>query len=160
MSLKENKDTPEYIKSGYLYNLANFFEWPLNVFNFSVSPFMLGLYGDHSMDRALFDTMRDKRIKDRDWKVDYYQDPTHIRHCHLLFISGTSDEEVSRIIQQLKGRKILTVGNCIDNFCQLGGVVNLQGSHPNYGYEINQEALKKAGLKVDPAFLELATIIG
>jgi hypothetical protein len=159
MNLKDHKETPEYIKSGYLLRLTDFIEWPPTVFNFSMSPFMLGLYGDHYIESALFDTFRDRRIKERDWKAEFYESQKKIYHCHLLFIMKTESQELINLIQHLSRKKVLTVGDNIENFCQMGGIINLVGTHPNYGYEINQNALATAGLVASKELLELATPI-
>jgi hypothetical protein len=159
MISKEYKDTPEYVKSGYLYRLTSFIEWPSTVFNFSMSPFMLGLYGDHYIDNALFDTFRDRRVKERDWKAEFYDSPKKIHHCHMLFIMKIEEQELNSLIHYISNKKILTVGDNIEQFCQMGGIINLVGSHPNYGYEINNKALSSAGLIASKELLELATPI-
>ena len=70
---KDKKNSPEFIKSGYVYNITKFITWPLNAFNFSVSPFILGIFGDKSIGSPLVQTLREKKIKDRDWKLDFYR---------------------------------------------------------------------------------------
>jgi len=159
MISKEHKERPEYVKSGYLYRLTSFIEWPSTVFNFSMSPFMLGLYGDHYIESALFDTFRDKTIKERDWKAEYFDTPKKIYHCHLLFIMKIEHQELLRLIQHVAKKKILTVGDNIENFCQSGGMINLVGTHPNYGYEINPTAMDSSTLVASKELLELATPI-
>ena len=159
MSLKDHRDSPEYIKSDHIYSITGYVNWPVTVFNFSMSPFMIGLFGKHEINNALFDTLRDRRIKDRDWKADYYELPQQIRHCHMLFISGITGEELKNLIQYISKKKILTVGDNIDNFCQSGGMVNLSGTHPDYRYEINLNAIQNAGLTVQEEFLIMATLI-
>jgi hypothetical protein len=159
MSAKEHKNTPEYVKSGYLYRLTSFIEWPQVAFNFTLSPFMLGLYGDKYIHAALFDTFRDRLIKDRDWKAEYYSAPGKIVHCHMLFVMKIEPAELRKLISSLATKKTLTVGDNIDNFCQLGGMINLVGTFPNYGYEVNTKAIKSSGLVISREFLELASII-
>jgi hypothetical protein len=159
VSLKDHKDDPEYVKSNHIYIIANYVNWPATVFNFSMSPFMIGLYGKHEINNALFDTLRDRRIKDRDWKADYYVLPQQIRHCHLLLVSGITTEELASLIQFISKKKILTLGDNIENFCQSGGMINLAGLHPDYKYEINLNALKNAGLGIQEEFLSMATTI-
>jgi hypothetical protein len=159
MISKEYKEQPEYVKSGYLYRLTSFIEWPQTVFNFSLTPFIIGLFGQHDIDSALFNMLRDKRIKDRDWKVEYFKSPHELRHCHLLFIKNTSGGELQKLLIHLSNKRILTVGDNLDQFCQKGGMINLVGTNPNFGYEVNTRALEYAGLTVNKDFIELATVI-
>jgi len=159
MISKEHRETPEYVKSGYLYRLTTFIEWPLNAFGLSISPFIVGLYGDDYINKALFSTFRDKRIKGRDWKADYYDNPKKIYHCHLLFIMKIEEVELNELVQEISKKKILTVGDNLPGFCQSGGMINLVGLHPDYGYEINTRSMLSSNITANKEFLELATLI-
>lgn len=156
---EDKKDKPEYIKSAYVYNITKFITWPLNAFNFSVSPFIIGVLGDKSMNSPLVQTLREKKVAGRDWKVDFYQMPQEIRNCHLVVISGIDTKQAESVISFLKNKHILTVGNNIKNFCQSGGMINIVGTIPNLGFEINKNAIKLAKLEISSELLELATII-
>jgi len=159
MTLRDKKDEPNYIKSGYIYNLTKVVHWPQTAFNFSVSPFILGILGDQTVGTALIHTLREKSIKDRDWKVEFYNIPKEIKHCHLVFISGIDSGQIPEAIVYLTHNKSLIVGDNIDDFCHMGGMINLVGISPNFGYEVNVKAVERAGLTLNPGFLELATII-
>jgi hypothetical protein len=159
MTLKERKDDPNYIKAGYIYNLTKVVHWPQTAFNFSVSPFILSVLGDKALSNALIHTLREKTIKDREWKVEFYNHPQKIRHCHLVFIANIDEERISEAINLLIYKNALLVGDNINKFCKLGGMINLVGTCPNYGYEVNPRKLEQVKLVVNPDFLELATII-
>jgi len=159
MTLKEKKNEPNYIKSGYIYNLTKVVHWQQNAFNFSVSPFILGILGDQSVSTALIHTLREKLIKERDWKVDFYNTPQEIIYCHLIFISGFNQDQINEAIAHLTHENTLLIGDNIENFCNLGGMINLVGTCPNFGYEVNVKAIERAKLTLNPDFLELATII-
>lgn len=159
MAQKDKSEDPDYVKSGYLYNLTKFIHWPQNAFNFSMSPFIIGIYGDNSIKSALVNTLRNKQIKERDWKLEFYQDCKEIRFCHLIFLVGVSLNDAKSVTAFVSNIRTLTIADNIEDFCQSGGMVNLVGSCPNYGYEINQNALNYARLSVNPEFLELATLI-
>lgn len=159
MTSKDKSDDPGYVKSGYLYNLTKFIHYPQNAFNFSMSPFIIGVYGDDSIKSALVNTLRNKQINGREWKIEFYKNPQEIRHCHLIFIIGLSADEAKSLVAFLLNKKILTLADNINGFCEMGGMVNLVGNFPNYGYEISLNALSYAKLSVNPELLDLATII-
>lgn len=159
MTQEERKNDPKFIKAGYIYNLTKVIHWPQNAFNFSMSPFILGILGDKSISKALILTLREKLIKDRDWKVEYYNVPKEIKYCHLVFISGFDTEKSKTAINSGIYKNALVVADDIDEFCQVGGMINLVGKSPNFGYEINVKAIERARLTINPDFLELATII-
>ncbi len=159
MVSKEDTDKPEYVKSGYLYNLTKSIYWPQNAFNFSVSPFIIGIFGSNTINKALINTLRDKQIQNREWKTELYSSIETIHHCHLLFATEIELSVAKLLISALRDRQILLVADNINSFCEKGGMINLVGNNPNYGYQINLKALNYARLNVSPEFLELATII-
>jgi hypothetical protein len=159
MVSKENTENPEYVKAGYLNNLTKFIYWPQNAFNFSVSPFIIGIFGDQSINSALINTLRDKQIQNREWKVEFYNSVDSINYCHLLFATGIDLSKAKSLISFLINKQILLVADNINGFCEHGGMINLVGTNPNFGYQINLKALNYARLNVSPEFLELATII-
>ncbi|MFN8255075.1 MAG: YfiR family protein [Bacteroidales bacterium] len=149
----------DYLKAGYIYNLANFVLWPQNVFNFSVSPFLIGLYGNKEIKTAIISSLRDKKIQNREWKVGLFDSVKSIGHCHLIFISGSNLSEASQLIKEFNKKPILLLADNINGFCKEGGMVNLVGNFPNFGYQVNTNAINQGRLKLQPEFLELATII-
>jgi len=155
----ENINNPDYHKSSYLYNLTRFVFWPQNAFNFSVSPFLIGIVGEPAFTNTLISTLRDKKILNREWKVECFKSVESINYCHLLFATGVDLNHVKSIIRNLSDREILFIGDNISGFCQAGGMINLVGTSPNFGYEINMKAMNNARLSVVPDFLELATLI-
>ena len=159
MVSKENIDNPDYVKSCYLFNLTKFIYWPQNAFNFSVSPFIIGIYGDASISTALISTLRDKQIQNREWKVEHYQNIGSIQHCHILWTSSIDLKEAKSLIFATLDKEILLIGDNIQGFCNEGGMINLVGACPNFGYEINLKALNKARLNASLELLELATLI-
>jgi len=160
MVSKENMDKPEYVKSGYLFNLTKFIYWPQNAFNFSVSPFIIGIFGAQFISTALINTLREKQIQNREWKTEIYSSIEAINYCHLLFLTEIELPAAKSIIKATQDKPILLVADNINGFCEKGGMINLVGVNPNYGYQINLKALNYARLNVSPEFLELATIIG
>ncbi len=156
---KDKKNSPEFIKSAYVYNITKFVTWPLNAFNFSVSPFILGIFGNKSIGSPLVQVLRQKKIKDRDWKLDFYRIPQEIRNCHMVFVTDVSTAQAELLISSLKQKHVLTVGDNIPDFCESGGLINIIGTVPELGFEINLNAFKLAKLEISPELIELSTII-
>ncbi|RLD79043.1 MAG: hypothetical protein DRJ10_09435 [Bacteroidetes bacterium] len=158
--MKDNKkDKPEYIQSSYVYNITKFVTWPVSAFNFSLSPFVLGVFGSKEIGSVLVKALREKKIIGRDWKVEFYTTPEEIRNCHLIFVSHVSTTQVEALINSLKQKHVLTVGNNIPDFCESGGMINIVGTVPNLGFEINKNAFKLSKLEISSELLNMATII-
>ena len=159
MSSNKKEVNPYRIKSAYIYNIIKFIEWPKAQFNFSMSPFILGVFGENKITPHLIKYLKYKKIKDRDWKLESFNTPEEIKHCHLVFFCNLKFSELEYLISFLEDKHILTIGDNINNFCNLGGMINLVGNIPNLGFEINNQEIKKEGLEISSELLDLATII-
>jgi len=155
----DNKDKPERIIASYIFNMTKFISWPPRAFNFSVSPFIIGIYKNNAFGTPLSITLREKKIQDRDWKVELFNDAREIRNCHLVFFTGIHASETESVISTLKHKPILTLAYNINNFCQTGGMINIVGEIPNLGFEINKQSLEFVGLEISAELLNLATIV-
>ena len=155
----DNKGKPERIIASYIYNLTKFVSWPPRAFNFSVSPFIIGIYKNKAFSSPLAITLREKKIQDRDWKVELFNSEKEIRNCHLVFFSDIHVSEIEGVFSYLKHKPILTLAYNINNFCQNGGMINIVGEIPNLGFEINRHRLESANLEISAELLNLATIV-
>lgn len=155
----ENKNNPEYIIASYIFNITKFISWPPRAFNFSVSPFIIGVYKNKTFGKPISITLREKKIQDREWKVELFNDVREIRNCHLVFFSDIHASETEPVIESLKHKPVLTLANNINNFCQTGGMINIVGEIPNLGFEINRHSIEFVGLEISSELLNLATIV-
>ena len=155
----DNKDIPERIVASYVYNVARFVSWPQRAFNFSVSPFIIGIYKNKAFGSHLAITLREKKIQDRNWKVEVFNNPSEIRNCHLIFFTDIQVIDIDQVIQHIKHKPVLTVAYNVNNFCQSGGIINITGKIPNLGFEINKQAMMSANLEISKELLDLAVII-
>ena len=63
------------------------------------------------------------------------------------------------VIEYLKGRHVLTIGETTD-FARMGGVINFIRVKNKIRFEINVAAAKQANLKISSKMLKLAKIVG
>ena len=75
----------------------------------------------------------------------------------MLFITSNMKKRFPKILDAVKGRTILTVGE-LDNFCDQGGMIPLfrQGKRIKID---NIQAAKKVGLRIDSKLLSIARIV-
>jgi hypothetical protein len=78
--------------------------------------------------------------------------------CHLVFIGRAQEGRVKDIIEQLKAAPVLTVSE-IDRFGQRGGMINLVRNDDSFRFEVNLNALERAGLKISSRLSSQATIV-
>jgi hypothetical protein len=76
----------------------------------------------------------------------------------MLFITSNMKKRFPKVLDAVKGRTILTVGE-LDNFCDQGGMINLFRKGKRIKIEINIQAAKKVGLSIDSKLLRIARIV-
>jgi hypothetical protein len=80
------------IKAVFLFNFAQFVEWPPAAFRDSNSPLVIGVLGDNPFGTYLDETVRDEKVGNRPLEVQRYQRVDEIKTCHVLFIGPSGAE--------------------------------------------------------------------
>ena len=151
--------TPNQHKALYLFNFAKYTEWPPDAFSDENAPFVLGILGKDPFHSDI-DIIKGKIIKGRKLVVKYFSSVQEATGCHMLFICSSETNNLGTILEKLDHSRILTVAEA-EGFIEQSGMINLVLEQKSPGsqvvsFEINQEAAKKANLKLDTQLLKLA----
>lgn len=144
------------LKAAFLFNFAKFVDWPPTAFATNSSPLVIGVLGEaNPFGEDLAKTVRNKTINHRPLQVKEIQAVTEATNCHILFICTSEKKRWPEIFAGLRQTPALTVGET-DRFLQSGGMINFVLERNRIRFEINDEAAKKAGLKISSKLLGLA----
>ena len=147
-----------HIKALFLYNFANFVEWPENAFIKPQSKLTMCLYGSVPFGGFL-DTVDGTRIKDRRLKIVRTSVAEDIKPgCHILFVGTDQLDLIQSLFQNLNHLYVLSIGN-VEGFTDKGGIVNILRTRDNQKFEINLSKAIENGLLIDSDLLNLARII-
>ncbi len=156
----QEREAPEYeIKAAFLYNFATFVEWPSSAFPEKDSPFTVGVMGKDPFGTGLEEAFQGKTVNGRRIVVRRGADLKDLGACQLLFVSGSEADRAPKILESLKGRPTLTVGD-MGGFAAMGGCINFTIEGPKIRFEINPGVAKRSGLTVSSKLLRLARIVG
>jgi hypothetical protein len=147
------------VKAAYIFNFAKFIQWSDDSFSSDDSYFVIGIYGENPFGKVLDRTLKGRSIHNRKWLIKYYDNPEKIDSCHILYVSDVSKTECLNIIKSIKEKPILTIGNNIDEFCELGGIINFTKQYSKYRFEINNNAAIRVKLSISSKLLSLAKIV-
>ena len=148
--------SPEYqVKAVFLFNFAQFVDWPPKAFSEAQTPLVIGVLGEDPFGPYLDETVRGEKVKDRPLVVQRYRRLGEIKTCHVLFISRSETDRLEQILASVKGRNILTVGDAED-FALRGGMIQLVTEKNKIRMRINLEAVKAAGLTISSKLLRVA----
>jgi hypothetical protein len=148
--------TEYQIKAAFIYNFARFVEWPPEAFANPHSPMIIGVLGENVFGDSLEQSINGKVINGHPLQFEAFDSEAEVTNCQVLFISASEKNRLSKILAQLQGRSILTVGEKADDFISDGGMIYLLIVEDKVRFEINNEAAKKSGLIISSKLLRLA----
>jgi len=146
------------VKAVFLFNFAQFIEWPQDAFPDAATPICISVLGDDVFADTLEGMVKGETVKGRSVVIKRLHDVSDVATCHVLFVSRSEESRLPKIFSLLKNAGVLTVGECKD-FAVREGVINffLQGN--KIRFEINPEAARRNGLKISSQLLSLARIV-
>ena len=146
------------IKAVFLYNFAQFVEWPDESFPDAQSSLVIGVLGDDPFGAELDEIVRGELVNNRPLVVQRFRTVEEIKTCHILFISDSESEKLNQILTELKGKHILTVSDT-SGFARLGGMIRFVTENNTIRMRINVEATKAADLTISSKLLRAAQIV-
>jgi hypothetical protein len=145
------------VKAVFLFNFAQFVDWPADAFPTPETPFTIGILGSDPFGRALDDVVREERVRNRKVVVRHFQRVEEVRVCHILFIGTSEARRLPQILAELQGRPILTVSE-LDQFAPQGGMIRFYTEAAKVRLRINNEAARLAHLTISSKLLRLADV--
>jgi hypothetical protein len=150
--------TTEYrVKAVFLFNFAQFVDWPAQAFPDSETPFVIGILGDDPFGDLLDQAVRGEQSHGRSFQVRRYRSVEDIGTCHILFIGGPDGDRLDEILRRLKNRPILTVSDD-PGFTDHGGMVRFLNDRNRIRLEISPAAAQAANLTISSKLLRVAEI--
>ena len=155
----EAAPTREYqVKAVFLFNFAQFVDWPADSFAAPNSPVIIGVLGDDPFGGLLEAAVRGETAHGRPLVVQRFSRASEIEVCHVLFISPKDQQNLAEILRDLQGRNILTVGESED-FAKSGGIIRFMTDNGKIRLRINVDAARDANLKLSSKLLRPAEIV-
>ena len=146
------------LKAVFLFNFAQFVEWPGTAFASQQSPLIIGVIGEDPFRELLDDVVRDEHSGHREILVRRLRKVEEVEGCQILFISKSESANLEPILAALGNRPLLTVSD-VDGAALRGAMVRLVTEKRRIRFRINLEATKRAGLVISSKLLRAAEIV-
>lgn len=152
--------SPLEVKAGFIYNFAKFVDWPSSAFASERSSFTIVVLDDPEMGEILGKLVDNRTIKGRNIVVFNVKSINSLpQNYHMMFVPKKYKNQIRFILLKTKSKPILTVGDEIEEFCQLGGTFNFSNRLSNFGFEVNKNSSEKSGLVISSKLLSLARLV-
>jgi hypothetical protein len=143
------------VKAAFTLNFAKFAHWPDGATDPQDAQLRVCVAG-HSPVGASLQSSEGERVGGRRLAVDVVRLPGNVTGCHLLYVSDLDLARERRVLASLSRLPILTVSD-IPGFAAAGGMIELVILDRRLRFEINLEVVRRAGMRLDPDLLRLAT---
>lgn len=148
------------VKAAFIHNIAKFVEWP--AMPKDEKSLMLCVWGKDPFGSAIW-TMQDiwgtgGGQHDITWKILFANAQTNLKKCHVLFIAASESDNLHYVLDRVNDSAVLTVGDS-EGYGGQGVMVNFYLANNKVRFEINPEAVRRAGLKIGSQLLKLARIV-
>lgn len=147
------------IKAAFLFNFAQFVEWPANAFTNSEAPLCIGVLGDDPFGKALDETIQGETIRNRKLVIRRSHRVEDLMDCQVVFISKSEKGRMADVLSKLNTKETLTVSET-EGFARRGGIINFYVEGSKLRFEINPTAAQQRGLKVSSQLLSLGKVVG
>jgi len=147
------------VKTRYIASLAEYATWPASALPAATSdPIVLGILGTSPLDPYVRELERKHRIHGHRIEAVFLRQPSEARRCHIVFVSHSESLRLGEVLQVLRGRPVLTIGDT-PGYAARGVMINLFLTQDRVLFEINQNALKAGGMGISSHVLKLARIV-
>lgn len=155
----QSDEQDEYrLKLAYLYNFAQFVQWPPEAFHDSAAPLLFCIAGADPFKGEVEGSFSARKVDGHPIVIKRLKPDEDSNACHIIFVRAGQKKLAAKLVSGLKGSTTLTVGET-EGFAASGGLINLTLEDKRLRFEINLDAATQTKLKVSAKLLALAKIV-
>jgi len=143
------------MKAMYLAKIPSFVEWPARASSKKKTPFQLCTLGGYPFGSRLAREVGGITVSGRQIELRWVHKEEELDGCEMVFFSESEAKHYGKILEGLKGKSVLTVGET-EEFLEAGGMVRIGFENDRLQMEVNLAAARNANLKMDARLLALA----
>jgi len=141
------------VKAAFLYKFLGYAEFPPQSFADAAAPLVIGLVGADDMAAELATIVAGRNVAGRPIAVRPLREDELARPVHLLFVAGSDDVRIARLLRGAGG--MLTVTECEDGL-QLGSAINFTIVDARVRFDVSVDAAEKKNVKLSSRLLTVA----
>jgi hypothetical protein len=147
------------VKAVFLFNFAQFVEWPRAAFADPVEPLVIGVLGSDPFGQFLDQTVQDERVNGHPIVVQRFANLRELQRCHILYVASSEMPRLADILARAHPQHTLTVSDA-DQFAVRGGIISLMTVAGKIRFGVNIQSAEAAQLTISSQILRRAEIVG
>jgi len=146
------------VKAAFLFNFAQFVDWPASAFAEDNAPLTICVLGDDPFGSYLDELVRGEQVNNRRLTVQRFRAAEDVKGCQVLFVSRSESKHLDKALASGKGMDALTVSD-VDGFAERGGIIQLATESGKIRLKINLTSAKASNLVISSKLLRSAEIV-
>jgi hypothetical protein len=148
------QDMVYQIQAQLIDRFTQLIEWPSSSNTADTStPFVIGVIGNSDILQSLESLATQKKIKGKKIEVIEISNLPDIDGCQVLYISKSEKSRLSAILNQTKGKPVLTIGDT-RGYAKDGVMINFSTGE-TMRFKINEASADASGLRFSEQLLSL-----
>ena len=139
------------MKGLYIYQFARRVYWPEK---YTKGDFNIGIYGNRDIFDQLSSSYTDKLVGSQAIKFKYFDNPSEIEDCHLLYVINKNKDIIAAINKSIAQQTVLVSED--NDLVSSGSMFNFIYVQSRLKYQINKTKAEKSGFKIDQTLTKLA----
>lgn len=158
VDVSAKSEAEKQVRAQFVYNFANFVEWPEDAFEQASAPIKVCLFGEVLFAPYLY-SYNGSLIGDRRLSVIKADNVEEIRAgCHILYVGRDERVRLPTFWKEIRYIYVLSIGER-QGFADKGGIVNILRTSDRVQFDVNIENALMNGLFLDSDLLALARTI-
>lgn len=145
--------TEYQLKSAFIYNFANFIDWPDDI---GKRLQLCAAVPDEAM--KYFGPLDGKSVGDRTLTVRHLGEADSAGGCRILYVSGSDDASLNDWLSEVGDEEVLTISESGD-WLKKGVVMNLLLQDGRVTFDVNMEAARGENIVISSRLLRLARTV-
>lgn len=147
------------LQAALIAKITSFIDWPASAGLVSgSSPFLVAVLGASDVTVRLRDLFDQQPPQGHPARVRTIAAPSRSEGAHVLYVAPGFTGDIAEVVRAYERSATLTIGHGMD-LCARGLAVNLIEVEQRMGFEINRQALKRAGLRASYHLLARARLV-
>ena len=143
--------TAEYrLKAAFLYNFTTYTDWPPEV----GGTLAICVYG-RSPFGAELNALNGKVSDGRVITVQQIEEGATLARCQVVFITASAIAHLPDVLNTVRSHAVLTIADS-PGAARAGAMINMFALQDRIRFEVNLQAARAEGLRIDPKLLQLA----
>jgi hypothetical protein len=153
--VRAQRSTSEYaVKASFIFNVANFVEWPASAFASSTAPLRVSVVAAHKLPDFVA-ALQGKSIRGHAVVVEEYETADKVGPSHVVFVATDATAQLRGVLKAADHHPVLTMAEQ-DIDTPGAAVVSVGVANARLAFSVNLDAADTAGLQMNPSLLKLA----